>query len=121
MGQRNGGSGKQTGPTIGIPRALTFFKQAAMWTVFFERLGARVIFSRSTSKETIDSTRREFSFRELDLHFRTTGYECGACQNNCEMVCVLKENEYLDSWGNRCEQGTEFARRSFAANGCARE
>jgi predicted CoA-substrate-specific enzyme activase len=62
--------------------------------------------------------RREFSFSSLDLQFKTTGYECGACQNNCEMVCVLRGNDYLDSWGNRCDQGPQLARESFAAREC---
>lgn len=63
--------------------------------------------------------RREFSFGALDLSFKTTGYQCSACQNNCEMVCVMREGEYLDAWGNRCDQGPELARQSLAVGSCA--
>lgn len=55
MGVSSKNGGPSEGPTIGIPRALTFFKHGAMWTVFFESLGARVVFSRPTNRETLDS------------------------------------------------------------------
>ncbi|HUT82634.1 MAG TPA: acyl-CoA dehydratase activase-related protein [Candidatus Bathyarchaeia archaeon] len=36
---------------VGIPRALLFYKFEAMWTTFFERLGAEVVISPSTTKQ----------------------------------------------------------------------
>jgi hypothetical protein len=43
-----------------------------------------------------------FSFDVKDIEFKTVGIECGGCPNNCEIVCVLKEQQFLDAWGNRC-------------------
>ncbi len=36
---------------VGIPRALLFFKFEAMWTTFFEKLGAEVVISAPTTKQ----------------------------------------------------------------------
>jgi len=60
--------------------------------------------------------RREFSFDVQDIDFVTTGFECEGCRNNCDMVCVLRNGEYLDSWGNRCDNGPANARCLFGRN-----
>ena len=57
-----------------------------------------------------------FNFDIKDINFKTTGIECGNCPNNCEVVCVLKENEFLDAWGNRCPTGIEKAKKKFGKN-----
>ena len=50
---------------------------------------------------------------EVDFHFDITDYEyhtnskfCSGCPNNCEVILVKKEDEIIDSWGNRCERGS---------------
>ena len=48
---------------------------------------------------------KEFSFNVTDVSFETKGVNCRGCSNNCEIVCVLKNNKMIDSWGNRCERG----------------
>jgi hypothetical protein len=50
-----------------------------------------------------------FDFKIKDLNFKTSGFECGGCPNNCEIVCVLEGDKLLDAWGNRCEIGKEKA------------
>ncbi|MDD4409498.1 MAG: acyl-CoA dehydratase activase [Candidatus Pacebacteria bacterium] len=55
----------------------------------------------------------DFDFTIKDLEFKTTGFECGGCPNNCEIVCVLKSNKLLDAWGNRCEIGKEKAMTKY--------
>ena len=42
-------------------------------------------------------------FTEID--FETKGFECTKCPNNCEIVGIFKENNIIDSFGNRCENG----------------
>lgn len=49
---------------------------------------------------------KPFSWSILDINFKTNNVECNICPNNCEIICVKKNNEFLDSWGNRCEKGT---------------
>jgi predicted CoA-substrate-specific enzyme activase len=61
------------------------------------------ILSKQSEKEI------DFDFTVKDLEFKTTGFECGGCPNNCEIVCVLKNEKLLDAWGNRCEIGKEKA------------
>lgn len=47
----------------------------------------------------------EFSFDVTSHKFITVGTNCCRCPNNCEIVCVKKDNKLIDAWGNRCERG----------------
>ncbi len=53
-----------------------------------------------------------FDFGVRDLSFETMGDECGGCPNNCEVVYVLRDGEFIDGWGNRCGTGIEHVRRA---------
>lgn len=57
-----------------------------------------------------------FDFQIKEIDFKTVGVECGGCPNNCEIVCVLKENQFLDAWGNRCANGLANVKKKFSAN-----
>ena len=46
-----------------------------------------------------------FDFNVNDVHYETKGIECTNCPNNCEIICVLKNKELIDAWGNKCEKG----------------
>lgn len=46
-----------------------------------------------------------FTFDIIEEEFKTTSINCSGCANNCEIICVKKDKELLDSWGNRCEKG----------------
>lgn len=46
-----------------------------------------------------------FSFDITDYKFNTSSNFCKGCPNNCEIISVRKNNNLIDSWGNRCEQG----------------
>lgn len=48
----------------------------------------------------------DFDFNVADLKFETRGVECQKCPNNCEIICVRKNDQLIDAWGNRCEAGT---------------
>ena len=48
---------------------------------------------------------KPFSFNTADIEFRTRGFECGKCANHCEIICVYREDELIDSWGNKCDNG----------------
>lgn len=47
----------------------------------------------------------DFNFNIVDVSFESKGYNCSGCSNNCEVVCIIKDNKLIDSWGNRCERG----------------
>lgn len=57
-----------------------------------------------------------FSFDVRDVAFDTLGEECGGCPNDCEVVIVLREGDYLDGWGNRCSRGIERVRTRVCAS-----
>lgn len=46
-----------------------------------------------------------FDFNIADIEFITRGVECGKCSNNCEIICVYRDNKLIDSWGNKCDKG----------------
>ena len=48
---------------------------------------------------------KRFSFSIKDDDFETKGIECNKCPNHCEIICVKRNNELIDSWGNRCSHG----------------
>ncbi len=48
---------------------------------------------------------RPFSFDIADIEFLTREVTCPNCPNHCEIICIYREGELIDSWGNRCERG----------------
>lgn len=48
-----------------------------------------------------------FSFDIVEEEFETSSINCSGCPNNCEIICIKKDDKLLDSWGNRCEKGKE--------------
>lgn len=46
-----------------------------------------------------------FSFDIIEEDFETSSINCSGCPNNCEIICIKKDDKLLDSWGNRCEKG----------------
>jgi len=61
-------------------------------------LGVAILAKKSKIEE-------EFSFDIEEVNFETKGINCHGCSNNCEIICVSKDNRIIDSWGNRCEKG----------------
>lgn len=57
------------------------------------------IFAKKSNKEI------EFDFNIADIKFETKGIECKKCANNCEIICVYRDKELIDSWGNKCDNG----------------
>lgn len=51
------------------------------------------------------SSRRPFAFDVDDFEFRTREAICQKCANHCEIICVYKDDDLIDSWGNRCDKG----------------
>lgn len=48
----------------------------------------------------------EFDFdAALDFAFTTREVECAKCANHCEIICVYRDRDLIDAWGNRCERG----------------
>lgn len=68
-------------------------------------IGAAILARRSKN-------RSEFSFDVEDMEFITREINCGGCPNNCEIICVYREGQMIDSWGNRCQRGEAAARKA---------
>lgn len=63
-------------------------------------LGAAILAKRGSGRQTFD-----FSIEHMD--FRTKEASCGGCSNRCEIICVYRDGQLIDSWGNRCERGAQ--------------
>ena len=48
---------------------------------------------------------KEFNFDIENIVYETREIECHRCSNNCEIICVSRNNKIIDAWGNRCERG----------------
>ena len=46
-----------------------------------------------------------FNFNITEDNFETRGIECNRCSNHCEIICVSKNKQLIDAWGNRCSNG----------------
>lgn len=55
--------------------------------------------ARNSGKE------QDFDFDIAEMNFETRGIECGKCANNCEIICIYKNDDLIDAWGNRCDYG----------------
>jgi predicted CoA-substrate-specific enzyme activase len=51
---------------------------------------------------------QDFDFNLADIKFETKGIDCKGCSNNCEIICVYKNNDLIDAWGNRCDRGNKI-------------
>lgn len=51
-----------------------------------------------------------FDFNIINTKFETKGVTCNKCPNNCEIICVKKDNKIIDAWGNRCDNGIQLKR-----------
>jgi len=87
---------------VGVVRA---FSQILGHEVYVDEFGHLMgclgvaVLAKKSGKE------QEFDFNVQNVSFVTKGRECDKCPNNCEIICVYRDEELLDSWGNRCERG----------------
>lgn len=72
-----------------------------MWAIWI------AILARDSGKQKL------FNFDIWQINFKTQLLECWLCPNNCEIVCILKDWEFLDAWWNRCAAGYEKTKKTF--------
>ena len=70
-------------------------------------MGAAILAKRSVKRDVFD-------FSVENTEFVTREASCGRCSNNCEMICVYRNGQLIDSWGNRCERGAVSISKSIA-------
>jgi predicted CoA-substrate-specific enzyme activase len=108
----NVGKGKRIAPPIvfqggvsknaGVVRA---FEEVTGEKIYVDEFGhlagalGAAILAKNSGKENL------FDFNLENVSFVTKGRECQKCANNCEIVCVYRNGETLDVWGNKCERG----------------
>jgi predicted CoA-substrate-specific enzyme activase len=51
------------------------------------------------------NSREEQDFDISEMHFETRSIECEKCANNCEIICVYRNDDLIDAWGNKCDNG----------------
>lgn len=102
-----GGVSKNTG-------VVKAFENIIGYEIMVDELGHLMgaIGSAILAKNKVTETERKipFDFNIRNVEFKTVGVDCGSCPNNCEVLCILKDDKLLDVWGNRCSIGVEKAR-----------
>lgn len=93
-----GGVSKNIGVAEAFRKALGYEIQVDENGHLMGALGVAILAAKSEK-------RKEFDFGVEDMQFRTREVSCGRCSNNCEIICVYRNDELIDSWGNRCEKG----------------
>ena len=108
----NVAKGKKIVPPVVVQGGVS--KNAGVVRMFEEELGMPVLVDENghlmgafgiavLAKES--QKEGEFSFDVADMEFRTREVTCGKCANHCEIICVYRDGELIDSWGNRCDNG----------------
>lgn len=93
-----GGVSKNTGVVEAFRRTLGYEIQVDKNGHLMGALGAAILAEKSEK-------RNEFDFAVEEMNFQTREVCCGRCSNNCEIICVYRNDVLIDSWGNRCEKG----------------
>ena len=44
----------------------------------------------------------EYNLNMENISFITKGRECAGCSNNCEILNIYRNNEFIESWGSKC-------------------
>ena len=108
----NVGKGKKIKPPIVFQGGVS--KNVGVIKAFEDAVGEKIIVDNNShlmgalgvailaKKSGIE---KEFSFDIDNISFETRGINCHRCSNNCEIICVSKNNKIIDAWGNRCERG----------------
>jgi len=71
-------------------------------------IGAALLAQRS-------GLRADFDFGVREQVFETRGLDCGGCANQCEIVVAMRDETFVDAWGNRCERGLARTRERTGA------
>lgn len=93
-----GGVSKNIGVVEAFRKALGYDVQVDENGHLMGALGVAILAAKSEK-------RRKFDFSMEDMKFGTREVCCGQCSNNCEIICVYRNDVLIDSWGNRCEKG----------------
>lgn len=59
-----------------------------------------------------DKPEIEFNFDINNYEYSTNSKFCGKCPNNCEVIFINRNNEIIDSWGNRCPRGEKISNKN---------
>ncbi len=115
----NVGKGKRIEPPIvfqgGVSKnvgVVEAFRRATGYDIFVDDCGHLMGALGIALLAKASGVEERFDFAVRAISFKTTGLECSGCPNNCEVVCVLRDGEFLAGWGNRCEIGLEHVRRA---------
>jgi len=79
--------------TIGLPRALLYYKYRYLWEIFFKELGCRVIVSEKSSSQTLADGSR-FSIDECCLSSKMYMGHVYSLIGHCDYVLVLRVENF---------------------------
>ena len=97
-------TGKKQNMTVGLPRALLYYRYGTLWKGFFDRLGVKTIVSPPTNKEILEKG-TELSIDETCLAAKIFFGHVHMLIGQCDHILVPR----ICGWGLRREMCTRFA------------
>ena len=79
--------------TIGIPKALLYYRYQTLWKYFFEGLGCKVIISKDTTKETLDNGKK-YSIDEACLSSKIYLGHVYNLVGKCDYIFIPRVENY---------------------------
>ncbi len=95
-----GGVSKNIGVVAAFERALGCHVIVDPNGPLMGAIGAAILARKGQKRAVFD-----FSIEEME--FKTREALCGRCSNNCEIICVYRNGQMIDYWGNRCDRGAQ--------------
>ena len=77
-------------------------------------IGAALLSQESLTLEPRPSNFR--GFEAADLNYRTSSFNCGGCENNCEIIKIQVDDKVLARWGGRCGKWEEIEQTQKVAS-----
>ena len=81
-------------------------------------IGAALLAKEDMLLEPRPSAFKGFGAAKID--YRTSSFACNGCENNCEIIKIVVEDEVLARWGGRCGKWeVDHLRRNVTREACA--
>jgi len=79
--------------TIGIPKSFLYYRHNVLWTTYLEKLHCNIIYSKDTTKQTIDLG-KTYSVDESCLSSKIYLGHVAELQNKCDYILVPRISNY---------------------------
>ncbi len=65
-------------------------------------IGAAILAANSVNDNNLTTKFKGFSM--LDVDYKSAGFNCDACANNCEIINIFADGDLMARWGGKCSR-----------------